>query len=69
MLQGIITTTTKRNIYPGLESLCFMKKTTMQVNVKTLKRLKALEKFERQSYNEILNRLIDYWDEERLSEE
>lgn len=59
----------KRNIYIGLESLYFMKKTTIQLNVKTLKRLKAFKNFERQSYDEILNRLIDEWDEESLSEE
>jgi predicted transcriptional regulator len=46
-----------------------MEKTTIQVDSKTLERLKALKQFERQSYGELLNNLIDNIEEETLSEE
>ncbi|MFH1325340.1 MAG: hypothetical protein ABIH49_01040 [archaeon] len=46
-----------------------MKKTTIQVDIGTLERLKALKQFERQSYSELLNNLIDNIEEETLSEE
>ena len=46
-----------------------MEKTTIQINLETLKRLKALKNIERQSYDEVLNNLIDYSEEESLSEE
>lgn len=46
-----------------------MDKTTIQINIETLERLKALKNFERQSYDEVLNRLIDNREEESLSEE
>lgn len=46
-----------------------MEKTTIQINFETLERLKALKNFERQSYDEIVNRLIDNCEEESLSEE
>ncbi len=46
-----------------------MGKTTIQINVETLGRLKALKNFERQSYDEVLNRLINNCEEESLSEE
>jgi predicted CopG family antitoxin len=45
-----------------------MEKTTIQINTDTLRRLKALKHFERQSYDEILNNLIDNCGEESLSE-
>ena len=45
-----------------------MEKTTIQINLETLKRLKYLKNFERQSYDEVLNSLIDYSEEESLSE-
>ena len=46
-----------------------MEKTTIQINLETLNRLKALKNFERQSYDEVLNGLIDNCEEESLSEE
>ena len=46
-----------------------MEKTTIQINLETLERLKALKNFERQSYDEVLNNLISNCEEESLSEE
>lgn len=46
-----------------------MEKTTIQLSQNTLERLKSLKSFERQSYDEILNNLIDNIDEESLSKE
>jgi len=46
-----------------------MEKTTIQINLETLERLKALKNMERQSYDEVLNNLIDTCEEESLSEE
>lgn len=45
-----------------------MEKTTIQINSETLERLKELKYFERQSYDEVLNCLIDNCEEESLSE-
>ncbi len=46
-----------------------MEKTTIQINFETLERLKALKNMERQSYDEVLNNLIDNCEEESLTEE
>lgn len=46
-----------------------MEKTTIQINIETLGRLKALKNFERQSYDDVLNSLLDNNDEEILSDE
>lgn len=46
-----------------------MEKTTIQINLETLERLKSLKNIERQSYDEVLNNLLDYCEEENLSEE
>lgn len=46
-----------------------MEKTTIQINIETLKRLKSLKNVEKQSYDEVLNNLIDNSEEEILSEE
>ena len=46
-----------------------MKKTTIQINIDTLERLKSLKNFERQSYDELLVNLIDNCEEEIMSEE
>ena len=46
-----------------------MEKTTIQIDFGTLKRLKALKSIERQSYDELLNNLLDNCDNEILSEE
>ena len=46
-----------------------MDKTTIQVNHGTLERLKALKRYERESYDEVLNNIIDEAEEETLSDE
>jgi len=46
-----------------------MEKTTIQINLDTLERLKALKHFERQSYDELLNNIIMNIEEEKISEE
>jgi len=46
-----------------------MEKTTIQINFETLKRLKALKNFERQSYDELLNNLINNCEEDSLNDE
>lgn len=46
-----------------------MEKTTIQINFETLERLKALKNFERQSYDELLNVIIDNCEDESLSED
>jgi len=46
-----------------------MEKTTIQINFETLERLKSFKNFERQSYDEVLNNLIDNCEEESLSED
>jgi len=46
-----------------------MEKTTIQITLETLERLKSLKNFERQSYDDVLNSLIDNSEEESLSEE
>jgi len=45
-----------------------MGKTTIQINFETLERLKNIRAFERQSYDELLNNIIDNVEEEELSE-
>jgi predicted transcriptional regulator len=44
-----------------------MEKTTIQLNQETLERLKILKHSERQSYDDIVNNLIDNIEEEILS--
>ena len=46
-----------------------MKKTTIQISQDTLERLKMLKKVDKQSYDDVLNNLIDNQEEETLSEE
>jgi predicted CopG family antitoxin len=46
-----------------------MEKTTIQINLETLERLKSLKNSERQSYDELLNNLINNCEEESLGEE
>ena len=46
-----------------------MEKTTIQLRESTLKRLKSLKRFERESYDEVLNSILDEIEEETLSEE
>jgi predicted CopG family antitoxin len=46
-----------------------MEKTTIQISKNTLARLQALKQYERQSYEETLNNLIDEAEEEELSDE
>jgi len=42
-------------------------KTTLQVDLSTLARLKTFKKFQRQSYNELLNSLLNEVEEEELT--
>ena len=46
-----------------------MEKTTIQINQSTLDRLKSLKRYERESYDEILNNLIVEAEDDTLSEE
>jgi len=46
-----------------------MEKTTIQINVNTLERLKVLKNFKRQSYDELLINMINNIQEEILTEE
>ena len=46
-----------------------MEKTTIQISQNTLQRLKNLKKYERQSYDEVLNSVFNEFEEESLSEE
>ncbi len=46
-----------------------MGKTTVQVNVGTLERLKALKQYERESYDFVLNKLIDNYENDKSTEE
>ena len=46
-----------------------MEKTTIQISTNTLERLKSIKSSERQSYDEILNNILDDIDEEVISEE
>jgi len=44
-----------------------MEKTTIQVGVGTLGRLRALKRYDRESYDELLNYLMNHFTEEVLS--
>lgn len=46
-----------------------MEKTTIQINQRTLEKLKRLKVVEKQSYDDVLNGLIDNQAEEILSED
>ncbi len=46
-----------------------MEKTTIQIRTETLERLKNMKKYERESYDEVLNNIIDEAEEETLTEE
>lgn len=46
-----------------------MEKTTIQINQSTLDRLKALKRYERESYDEVLNNLIVEAEDDSLSDE
>ena len=45
-----------------------MDKTTIQVSVETLERLKRLRRFPRESYDDLINIVVDDYEEEALSE-
>ena len=45
-----------------------MNKTTIQISAQTLERLKMLKRFERESYDEVLNFVMDDYEEEELSD-
>ena len=46
-----------------------MEKTTIQVNMETLNRLKAVKRHTRESYDEVLNYLIDEAEDDELTPE
>lgn len=46
-----------------------MEKTTIQISQNTLERLKNFRKFERQSYDELINDIFDEVEEENLGED
>ena len=46
-----------------------MEKTTIQINVNTLERLKSLKNFERQSYDELIINMVNNIQEETLSDQ
>jgi predicted CopG family antitoxin len=46
-----------------------MEKTTIQVSKETLERLRALKRYERESYEETINTLADEAEEEVLTDE
>lgn len=46
-----------------------MEKTTIQVNTRTLERLKMAKQYEREPYEEVINKLLDEVEEETLSNE
>jgi len=46
-----------------------MENTTIQLKQSTLERLKNLKKYERESYDEVLNSMFDEIEEESLSDE
>jgi len=46
-----------------------MEKTTIQINQETLERLKMFKQHQRESYEEVLNNLLDEAEEDVLSEE
>jgi len=46
-----------------------MEKTTVQISKKTLRRLQEFKRHERESYEEIVNYLMDEFEEEELSED
>ncbi|MCK4997672.1 hypothetical protein KAS08_05185 [Candidatus Pacearchaeota archaeon] len=48
--------------------VCYsMKKTTIQISVDTLERLKTLKRFERESYDEVINFVVDDYEDEELT--
>lgn len=46
-----------------------MEKTTIQIGVNTLERLKELKRFERESYDEVINVIIEEYENEELTSE
>lgn len=46
-----------------------MEKTTIQVNSETLERLKSVKRYARESYDEVLNFLIDEAEDDELTSE
>lgn len=45
-----------------------MQKTTIQISPETLERLRLLKRYERESYEELLNNLLDEYEEDNLDE-
>ena len=50
--------------------VCYsMEKTTIQISINTLDRLKTLKRFERESYDEVINFVVDDFEDEELTNE
>ena len=45
-----------------------MEKTTIQIGVSTLERLKVLRRYNRESYDELLNYIMNHFEEDSLSD-
>ena len=45
-----------------------MEKTTIQINTQTLERLKMAKQYDRESYEEVINNVLDEVEEENLSD-
>jgi uncharacterized protein with von Willebrand factor type A (vWA) domain len=45
-----------------------MEKTTIQINTQTLERLKMAKQYDRESYEEVINNVLDEVEEETLSD-
>jgi len=58
-----------RKAYIVTITLYNMEKTTIQISGKTLERLKIFKQHERESYDNVLNNLLDEHEEETLSDE
>ena len=46
-----------------------MEKTTIQISINTLERLKTLKRFERESYDEVINFVMDDFEDDELTSE
>ena len=46
-----------------------MEKTTIQISVGTLERLRALKRFERESYDDVINFVVDDYEDDELTGE
>lgn len=59
----------QERLYTNYSAYITMEKTTIQVAQTTLDRLKTLKAFEKQSYDELLNSIMNEYEEESLPKE